>query len=61
MVPARSKSNNQQQSVPAHSYRRYYISGAPQCPFPDAYMGSVLNAVAFDMVFVQFCEQLTDR
>jgi chitinase len=26
-----------------------------QCPFPDAYLGDVLNAVEFDMVHVQFC------
>ncbi|KAF9072609.1 glycoside hydrolase superfamily [Rhodocollybia butyracea] len=32
----------------------YYISAAPQCPFPDAFIGSTLNAVGFDMVFVQF-------
>ena len=50
---------------------RYYITGAPQCPFPDAYMGryvhhalqrfvtdadnSVINAVGFDAIYVQFC------
>ncbi|EKM58395.1 glycoside hydrolase family 18 protein [Phanerochaete carnosa HHB-10118-sp] len=32
----------------------YYITGAPQCPFPDAYLGSVINAVGFDAVYVQF-------
>ncbi|KAJ8503581.1 hypothetical protein ONZ45_g10748 [Pleurotus djamor] len=32
----------------------YYITAAPQCPFPDAYLGAVLNAVAFDAVYVQF-------
>ena len=35
---------------------RYYITGAPQCPFPDAYLGSVINAVGFDALYVQFCE-----
>ena len=34
---------------------RYYITAAPQCPFPDAYLGTVLNAVGFDAVYVQFC------
>ncbi|OZJ03709.1 hypothetical protein BZG36_03309 [Bifiguratus adelaidae] len=34
--------------------KTYYISGAPQCPYPDAYMQPVLNAVPFDFVFVQF-------
>eukprot|EP01117_Protostelium_nocturnum_P001206 TRINITY_DN1152_c0_g2_i5.p1 TRINITY_DN1152_c0_g2~~TRINITY_DN1152_c0_g2_i5.p1 ORF type:complete len:178 (-),score=49.01 TRINITY_DN1152_c0_g2_i5:66-599(-) len=34
--------------------RRFYISGAPQCVFPDAYLSSALNTGAFDYVFVQF-------
>lgn len=34
--------------------KKYYLSAAPQCPFPDANLGTVLNAVPFDQVFVQF-------
>ncbi|KAF8632283.1 hypothetical protein AX15_002019 [Amanita polypyramis BW_CC] len=34
--------------------KQYYITAAPQCPFPDANLGSVLNAVSFDAVYVQF-------
>ncbi|XP_012557007.3 uncharacterized protein LOC105844664 isoform X1 [Hydra vulgaris] len=41
--------------------KRYYITGAPQCPYPDPYMGpiivgSVLEKVAkeFDFLYVQF-------
>ncbi|ETW83246.1 glycoside hydrolase family 18 protein [Heterobasidion irregulare TC 32-1] len=34
--------------------KQYYVTGAPQCPFPDAYMGSIINAVGFDAVYVQF-------
>ncbi|KAJ2483840.1 Chitinase 2 [Coemansia sp. RSA 2320] len=34
--------------------KQYYIASAPQCPFPDAYLGSSLNSAWFDMVFVQF-------
>jgi chitinase len=34
--------------------KQYFITGAPQCPFPDAMMGSVIDAVKFDAVFVQF-------
>ncbi|KAJ2659586.1 Chitinase 2 [Coemansia sp. RSA 1200] len=34
--------------------RNYYIASAPQCPFPDAYLGSTLNNAWFDMVYVQF-------
>lgn len=33
---------------------RYYVTGAPQCPFPDAELGSTLNTVGFDAVYVQF-------
>ncbi|KAI0724269.1 class III chitinase [Cerioporus squamosus] len=34
--------------------KKYYITGAPQCVYPDAYLGTTLNAVAFDAVYVQF-------
>ncbi|KZO92836.1 carbohydrate-binding module family 5 protein [Calocera viscosa TUFC12733] len=36
--------------------KEYYVSGAPQCPYPDAYLGSVINAADFDMIYVQFCK-----
>ncbi|KAI0715813.1 glycoside hydrolase [Cerioporus squamosus] len=32
----------------------YYITSAPQCPYPDAYIGGALNAAHFDAVYVQF-------
>ena len=38
----------------AHRGRRYYITAAPQCPFPDAYIGAALNEASFDAVYVQF-------
>ncbi|KAI9296310.1 glycoside hydrolase [Neoconidiobolus thromboides FSU 785] len=34
--------------------KKYYIAAAPQCPFPDGYLGPVLNSAWFDMVFIQF-------
>ncbi|ORX92680.1 glycoside hydrolase [Basidiobolus meristosporus CBS 931.73] len=34
--------------------KKYYITGAPQCPFPDIFLGPALNDAWFDMVFVQF-------
>jgi len=34
--------------------KTYYITGAPQCPFPDQALGATLNAVGFDAVYVQF-------
>ncbi|KAF8074680.1 glycoside hydrolase [Lyophyllum atratum] len=34
--------------------KKYYVTAAPQCVFPDAYLGAVLNAVAFDAVYVQY-------
>ncbi|KAI9462565.1 glycoside hydrolase family 18 protein [Boletus coccyginus] len=34
--------------------KRYYITAAPQCPFPDAYIGTTLNEFGFDAVYVQF-------
>jgi len=34
--------------------KQYYVTAAPQCPFPDANLGAVINAVPFDAVYVQF-------
>ncbi|KAF7728445.1 Chitinase 1 [Apophysomyces ossiformis] len=34
--------------------KKYYISAAPQCPFPDAYLGDVLNSASLDIVSIQF-------
>lgn len=34
---------------------RYYITAAPQCPFPDAYTGPAINQSRFDAIYVQFC------
>ncbi|KAH9847234.1 glycoside hydrolase superfamily [Lenzites betulinus] len=34
--------------------KRYYVTAAPQCPYPDAYLGTVLNQASFDAVYVQF-------
>ncbi|KAI8888175.1 carbohydrate-binding module family 19 protein [Backusella circina FSU 941] len=36
------------------SSRDYYITAAPQCPFPDAMLGDALEKVEFDAVNVQF-------
>ncbi|KAI1264313.1 chitinase [Xylariaceae sp. FL1019] len=32
----------------------YYLSGTPQCVFPDSADGAALNAVAFDFIMIQF-------
>lgn len=34
--------------------KKYYITGAPQCVYPDASLGPTLNSAWFDMVMVQF-------
>ncbi|KAK6135217.1 hypothetical protein DH2020_031025 [Rehmannia glutinosa] len=34
--------------------RKVYITGAPQCPFPDRLMGAALNTSLFDYVWIQF-------
>jgi chitinase len=34
--------------------RDYYITAAPQCPYPDAMLGTALDEVEFDAVNVQF-------
>lgn len=32
----------------------YYLSAAPQCPIPDAFLNSALTTAPFDFIFVQF-------
>ncbi|XP_018859520.1 hevamine-A-like [Juglans regia] len=34
--------------------RKVYLSAAPQCPFPDRFLGKALNTGLFDYVWVQF-------
>lgn len=34
--------------------KAYYLSAAPQCPYPDAYVGTALSSSVFDFIFVQF-------
>ncbi|KAG2119368.1 glycoside hydrolase family 18 protein [Suillus clintonianus] len=36
------------------SEKKFYLTAAPQCVFPDANLGDTLNAVGFDAVYVQF-------
>ncbi|KAI0346297.1 glycoside hydrolase [Trametopsis cervina] len=45
---------NQLRSHMNSASKKYYITAAPQCPFPDAYLGDLINSVAFDAVYVQF-------
>ncbi|KAH8765263.1 glycoside hydrolase superfamily, partial [Hyaloscypha sp. PMI_1271] len=34
--------------------KQYLITGAPQCPFPDAQMSDMINGAQFDIVWPQF-------
>ncbi|KAH7673744.1 chitinase protein [Dioscorea alata] len=34
--------------------QKVYLSAAPQCPYPDAWMGKALDTGVFDYVWVQF-------
>ncbi|XP_075495513.1 hevamine-A-like [Primulina tabacum] len=34
--------------------RRVFMTGAPQCPFPDRLLGAALNTRLFDFVWIQF-------
>ncbi|KEH19750.1 putative chitinase [Medicago truncatula] len=34
--------------------KKVYITAAPQCPFPDAWLGNALTTGLFDFVWVQF-------
>lgn len=45
---------NQIRSLSSGASKRYYITAAPQCVYPDAALGSVLNGANFDAIYVQF-------
>ncbi|KDR84818.1 hypothetical protein GALMADRAFT_233211 [Galerina marginata CBS 339.88] len=45
---------NTLRSLAKNSRKRYYITAAPQCPFPDAEVGNALSSSFFDAVYVQF-------
>ncbi|KAF8168275.1 glycoside hydrolase superfamily [Crassisporium funariophilum] len=45
---------NSLRSLAKNAPKRYYITAAPQCPFPDAEVGNALNSAFFDAVYVQF-------
>ncbi|KZV77579.1 carbohydrate-binding module family 5 protein [Peniophora sp. CONT] len=47
---------NKIRSLSSGSSKKYYITAAPQCVYPDAALGSVINAADFDAIFIQFCE-----
>lgn len=34
--------------------KKVYLTAAPQCPFPDRFLGAALNTGLFDYVWVQF-------
>ncbi|ORX86717.1 glycoside hydrolase [Basidiobolus meristosporus CBS 931.73] len=34
--------------------RKYITSAAPQCPYPDMFLGNALDEAWFDMVYIQF-------
>lgn len=36
------------------SSKQYYLSGAPQCPYPDASVGDLMTNVDLDFAFIQF-------
>ncbi|CAA7258783.1 unnamed protein product [Cyclocybe aegerita] len=45
---------NKIRSLASGASKKYYITAAPQCVFPDAALGGVLNSASFDAVYVQF-------
>ena len=45
---------NQASGSKTKSRKNFYLTAAPQCPFPDQNIGKILNNVSLDAVFVQF-------
>lgn len=46
---------NQLQTHFKAASKKYYVTAAPQCVYPDANLGAVINSVAVDAIYVQFC------
>ncbi|KAG8680715.1 Chitinase 1 [Ceratobasidium sp. 394] len=46
---------NQLRSHFTGASKKYYVTAAPQCVYPDAALGSVINNAVFDAIYVQFC------
>ncbi|KAI8386840.1 glycoside hydrolase superfamily [Blakeslea trispora] len=46
--------NKMRQNYETDPSKTYYISAAPQCPFPDYYVGDVLDNTWVDFVMIQF-------
>ncbi|KAF9056654.1 glycoside hydrolase superfamily [Panaeolus papilionaceus] len=45
---------NKIRSLGAQSSKKFYITAAPQCVYPDAALSGVLNSASFDAIYVQF-------
>ncbi|KAF8971508.1 glycoside hydrolase superfamily [Flammula alnicola] len=45
---------NTLRSLAQNGKKQFYVTAAPQCPFPDAEVGNALNSAFFDAVYVQF-------
>ncbi|KAJ7642035.1 glycoside hydrolase superfamily [Roridomyces roridus] len=45
---------NQIRALSAGANKQYFVTAAPQCPFPDAHLGDALNAANYDAIYVQF-------
>ncbi|KHE88664.1 carbohydrate-binding module family 1 protein [Neurospora crassa] len=54
MVPFATRLRSLMDSAAATSGKKFLLSSAPQCPFPDRANNDLLQSVAFDFVSVQF-------
>ncbi|KAI3622797.1 glycoside hydrolase family 18 protein [Moniliophthora roreri] len=45
---------NKIRSLASGASKKYYVTAAPQCVFPDGALGGVLNTAQFDAIYVQF-------
>ncbi|KAK8040108.1 hypothetical protein PG993_008519 [Apiospora rasikravindrae] len=54
MAPFAAQLRSLMDAATGSSGRRYYLSAAPQCPYPDVADNDILVNVALDLVMVQF-------
>jgi chitinase len=55
MVPFANQLRSLMDSATSHGGKRYFLTAAPQCPYPDYANNAMLNgAVSFDAIWVQF-------
>lgn len=60
MAPFANRLRTNMDAATAAGNKKFFLSAAPQCVYPDAADNDMLNgAVSFDFIMIQFCKRLS--